>query len=48
LILAGNIADGTDPDRAARVAGLYVILIVFSMTVSFVGLLLALASNQEK
>lgn len=48
MSLAGNIADGTDPDRASRVAGLYVILIVFSMTVSFFGLLLALASSQEK
>jgi len=42
MSLAGNIADGTDPDRAARVADLYVALIVFSLAYSLIGLVLAL------
>ena len=46
MSLASNISDGTDPDRAARVAGFYVLLIVVSMAISLIGLLLAL-SNKE-
>jgi len=48
MSLAVNIADGTDPDRAARVAGLYVILIIFSMIISLIGLLLALTDNTKQ
>lgn len=42
MSLAGNIAEGTDPDRAARVAGLYIALIIFSMGLCLTGLLLTL------
>jgi len=47
MSLAGNISDGTDPDRAARVAGLYTLLIIFSMTLSLVGLLFAIVGNNK-
>ena len=48
MSLASNLADGTDPERAARVAGLYVSLILLSITVSLVGLLLALTGTQKR
>ena len=47
MSLAGNISEGTDPDRAARVANLYIILIVTSMLLSLIGLFLALKDNHE-
>ena len=46
MSLAGNISDGTDPDRASRVAGLYVLLTVVSMAISLAGLFLALSSKE--
>ncbi len=46
MSLAGNIEAGTDPDRAARTAGFYIILIVASMAWCLAGLLLALRSRQ--
>ena len=48
MSLASNLADGTDPERAARVAGLYVSLILLSITVSLVGLFLALTGTQKR
>ena len=48
MSLAGNISNGTDPARAARVANLYIILIVFSMLLSFIGLILALKGNPKQ
>jgi hypothetical protein len=45
MSLAGNIAEGTDPDRAARVADLYVPLIMGSMIFCLAGLLLALTAR---
>ena len=47
MSMAGNIADGTDPARAARVANLYIVLIGFSLFISLVGLLLALRGTQS-
>ena len=47
MSLAGNISDGADPDRASRVAGLYVSLIVVSMAISLIGLLLALSRDKN-
>jgi len=44
MSLAGNIADGTDPDR---VAGLYIALILLSMAISLLGLILSLAGTQK-
>ena len=42
MSLAGNIAEGTDPDRAARVAGFYLTLIGLSMAYCLAGLLMTL------
>lgn len=47
MSLSGNISNGVDPDRAARVANFYIILTVFSMVLSLIGLLLALKDNHE-
>ena len=47
MSLAGNISDGTDPNRAARVFGLYLGLITFSMIVSLAGLGLALVGKEK-
>lgn len=47
MSLAGNIEAGTDPDRAARVAGLYVVVIVFSIMWCLTGLLLTLAGARR-
>ena len=44
MSLAGNIEQGTDPAREARVAGLYIALIVASMAYCLIGLLLTLRS----
>ncbi len=43
MSLAANIEAGTDPDREARVAGLYLALIGFSMAWCLAGLALTLA-----
>ncbi|MGB7374644.1 hypothetical protein [Pontixanthobacter sp.] len=48
MSLAGNIAQGTAPDRAARVAGLYVALICASMAYCFAGLCLSLAAYRHQ
>ncbi len=48
MSLAGNIASGTDPDRAARVAGLYIALIVFSMVLCLLGFLLAMIGDKKR
>ena len=45
MSLAANISEGTDPDRAARVAGLYIILIVLSMSICLLGLILSLSGR---
>lgn len=47
MSLAGNITGGTDPERDARLAGLYVTLIIVSMILSLIGLLLALMDNRK-
>lgn len=50
MSLAGNIEQGTDPDRAARVANVYVALIAASMVWCLAGLALTLkgASDYRK
>lgn len=45
MSLASNIAEGADPDRAARVAGLYIALICFSMVYCLVGLAFSLTKK---
>ena len=47
MSLAGNIEQGTDPDRAARVAGFYVMLIGTSIAYCMVGLLLSLTARSR-
>lgn len=47
MSLAGNISNGTDPDRAARVADLYVFLICSSLALCLAGLLLALKDKSN-
>ena len=47
MSLAGNIEAGTDPDRAARVVGLYVALIAASMAWCLVGLALTLRAGRS-
>jgi quinol-cytochrome oxidoreductase complex cytochrome b subunit len=42
MSLAGNLEAGTDPARNARVAGLYIVLIVTSMAYCLIGLFLTL------
>lgn len=41
MSMAGNIEAGTDPARAGRVAGFYVLLIGLHIATSLIGLLLA-------
>lgn len=48
MSLAGNIAEGTDPDRTARVAGFYVGLIGLSIGYCLLGLWLSLSAKQHK
>ena len=48
MSFAGNIADGTDPNRAAHVFGVYMGLIVISLVISLIGLILAIAVNQKQ
>jgi hypothetical protein len=48
MSLAGNIAAGTDPARAGRVAGFYVTLIAFSMTWCAVGLAFTLNAQPSQ
>ena len=47
MSLAGNIEAGTDPARAGRVAGFYVQLIGLHMTISLIGLLLAIVATES-
>jgi hypothetical protein len=47
MSLAGNIEAGVDPDRAARVAGLYIVLIAFSMAWCMAGLTLTLWAQRN-
>ena len=47
MALAGNIEIGVDPDRSARVAGLYIILTVASMGWCLLGLVLTLSSLRK-
>lgn len=47
MSLAGNISNGTDPNRAARVADLYIALIIFSIVLALIGLLLALTKEEK-
>jgi hypothetical protein len=47
MSLAGNIEAGTDPSRAARVAGLYVALIAASMAWCLAGLALTLLARRN-
>ena len=47
MSLAGNIEQGTDPDRAARVAGFYIALIVASMAYCLAGLMIALRAQRK-
>ena len=44
MSLAGNVEIGSDPARAARVAGFYIALIAASMVYCLIGLLLSLAA----
>jgi hypothetical protein len=44
MSLAGNIAEGTDPERAGRVAGVYIALIATGMAWSLAGLVITLLS----
>ena len=48
MSLAGNVEAGPDPDRAARVAGLYIALIAFSMVWCLGGLLLTLGGLRSR
>ena len=48
MSLAGNIAEGTDPDRAARVAGMYIALIALSMIWCLAGLLMTLKIRKQE
>jgi len=48
MSLSGNISEGTDPDRAGRVVGLYVTLIVTSIAISLIGLLLAMTKDDPQ
>jgi hypothetical protein len=47
MSLAGNLAEGADPARDARVAGYYLALIGLMMTASVAGLLAALFAVEE-
>ena len=47
MSLAGNVEQGTDPDRAARVAGFYVALIGASMAYCLAGLALTLKAQPK-
>lgn len=47
MSMAGNVADGVDPARAGRVAGLYVALIGLHILVSSVGLGLAVVARRQ-
>jgi hypothetical protein len=47
MSLAGNLADGADPARDARVAGFYIGLIGLMIAVSLTGLLAAIFAAEE-
>ena len=47
MSLAGNIEIGTNPARAARVAGFYVPLLIFGLSYSLAGFILSLKSGMK-
>ena len=48
MSFAGNLADGPDPARDGRVAGLYLALIALMLGTAATGLMLALTAGEEK